>query len=469
MTPHRPLPRRVRIALVMVVAAAVGGGGWYAAGRGRAVQGEAHAVADEPKSVPPVAVEVVTPRPGGIDRVCVQPGTVEPFAAADLYAKASGFLAEQAVDIGSRVTKGDVLARIAVPEYDKQVDKDAADVRAAEAKVAQAAAAIVTAGAELGAATATVALSGAEVKSKTSYRAYRLKQRDRLKELLAERAIDAKLVDEQEDQYEAAAGAVLAAQEAVNAAKQKEAAARAKIEQAKADRAFAEAGVAVAKAQLARSAVLLDYRVVRSPYTGVVTKRSFHPGDFVRSADQGGAVPVLAVERTDIMRVVVQVPDRDVPFVSLGDPAVVEIDALPGVVYETRGAERVVVSRWANVEDPATRTMRTEVDVPNPDVVLRHGMYGRVTLTLQTGAPAAVRVPTGAVVGRGDRGKATVRVVRGDRVHAVPVVLGADDGVEVEVLSGLTPADQVIVRAAGPVDDGAVVTIAGATAPPAGH
>ena len=452
-------PRRwLKAAGFVAVAACLAVAGWLGVSRGG---GHAAAETGRPAAALPgaVAVEVVAPRPGGLDRVSVVPGTVEPFEAADLYAKASGFLAEQAVDIGSRVKVGDVLARIAVPEYDLQVKKDAADVRRTEAKVRQSQAAITTADADARSAAAGVALAQAELKSKASYRAYRQKQRDRIKGLFAQQAIDAKLVDEQEDQFEAAGSAELAAGEAVNAATQKLAAAKAKVEQARADESYAETEVAVAKAQLDKSVALLDYTVVKSPYAGVVTRRSFSRGDFVRSADSGGdRVPLLSVERTELMRVVVQVPDRDVPFVNPGDPAVVLIDALPGAVFQTAGTEKVAVSRLADSEDPQTRTMRTEVDVKNPDGRLRRGMYGRVTLTLEVGAAHAVRVPSGTLSAKAD-GKASVRVVVEGKARTVPVRVGSDNGVEVEILSGLTPADWVIVRSATPVEEGAAVSV----------
>src|SRR5262249_40951281 len=160
----------------------------------------------------------------------------------------------------------------------------------------------------------------------------------RIRGLAAQKAIDARLADEQEDQYQAAAAAELAAREGIASAGKKEAAARARGAQAKADLKHAEAEGATAKARLEESTGPLDYTGLRSPYTGVVTKRNFHPGDFVRSADTGGErVPVLAVERTDVMRVVVQVPDRFVPLVAVGAPAVVEIDALPGRAFKSAG------------------------------------------------------------------------------------------------------------------------------------
>src|SRR5207248_8836588 len=125
-------------------------------------------------------------------------------------------------------------------------------------------------------------------------------QRDRIRDLASRQALEQRKAEEEEDQYQAAVSAELAAGEAINAAKQKEAAAAARVKQAKADLKYAEAEVTLAKARLEKSRVMLDYTVIRSPYTGVVTRRSFHVGDFVKSADAGGErVPVLSVERTD--------------------------------------------------------------------------------------------------------------------------------------------------------------------------
>ncbi|MBN9118839.1 MAG: efflux RND transporter periplasmic adaptor subunit [Planctomycetes bacterium] len=442
--------------------------GWYVAAREKPASDDRAAGAASPSAAVPV--EVVAPVAGGLDRVCVQPGTVEPFESADLYAKVSGYLVEQTVDIGYPVRQGDVLARISVPEFEKQVKQDTAEVERAEAKVEQMTAAVTSAEADLGAATAGVALAQAEAKSKASYRAYREKQRDRFRQLAADRAIDQKLVDEQEDQFQAAVSADLAAGEAVNTAKQKVAAADARVKQARADLKYARAEVAVAKARLEKSEVLLGYTVIRSPYTGVVTKRNFHPGDFVRSADAGGErVPVLAVERTDLMRVVIQIPDRDVPFVDVGDAAEVAVDALPGMAFKTAGAEKVEVARLAASEDPRTRMMRVEVHLKNPTGKIRHGMYGRVTLRLQAGASEAVRIPSAALHGKAEGGKASVRVVRDDIAHVIPVRYGADNGTTVEVLSGLTLADRVVVRASGPVESGTAVAVGTASPAKSGH
>ncbi len=74
---------------------------------------------------------------------------------------------------------------------------------------------------------------------------------------------------------------------------------------------------------------MADYTKITSPYDGVITLRSFHRGDFIRSASEGGGVPLLAVARTDLMRVVIPVPDREVPFTNKKDKATIVLDALP--------------------------------------------------------------------------------------------------------------------------------------------
>jgi HlyD family secretion protein len=452
--------------LGITVVTLVGAAGWYAFARERDAS-DARPSAPSAAIIPPagVPVEVVAPRAGGIERVCVQPGSVEPFESADLYAKVSGYLVEQTVDIGYPVRAGEVLARISVPEYEKQVKQDTADLGRARAKVDQMSAAVTTAEADLGAATASVALAQAEAKSKTAYRAFREIQRNRIKDLAARTSIEGQLVDEQENQYQAAISADLAATESVNAAKQKEAAAGARIKQARADLKYATAEVEVAKAHLEKSQVLLDYTVIRSPYTGVVTRRNFHPGTngqpgaFIKAAEQGGLIPLLTVERTDLMRVVVQVPDRDVPFVDVGDPAEIHFDALPDVTFKSNGTDKVEISRRADSEEPHTRMMRVEVHLKNPTGQIRCGMYGQARLILRAGAPSAVRVPSAALSGKAEGGRASVRVVRDDIAQIVPVRYGADNGSEVEILSGLTLADRVIVRASGPIDNGTQVTV----------
>jgi len=451
------------LALLGVLACGV----WIVVFNGRPIWGKSAVAADTERphgsSGVVTVVEVVQPKPGGIDRICIQPGTVEPFESADLYAKVSGFL-KDTVDIGKQVHKGDILARLSVPEYEKQVDKDTAAVKHARAKLKQMEAHLVAAKAEAKAAEQLIAQVKIELKSKSAYRSYREKQLARIKKLDADKAIEAKLVDEETDRYEAAFEAENAAREAVTTAQLKSESAQAKVSRAEADIEDARAEIEVAQAELERAKVFLGYSIIPSPYDGVVTKRNFHPDEFIRSADASGdRRPVVAVDRTDLMRIVVQVPDRDVPFVDVGDPVEIEITALSGKPVTG------YVARKAYAEDPDTRTMRTEIDVPNPDGRLCRNMYGRVKLNLQKGSPTALRIPSAALIGHEGVEENFVRIVRDHRVHQVPVVIGIDTGVEVEILQGLEPNDRVILRSNGPVEEGTEVQEVIARAAKAGH
>ena len=408
-----------------------------------------------------VSVQVVHPRLGGIDRVCVQPGSIEPYEFADLYAKVSGILLSERdangklIDIGTRIKKGDVIAKISVPEYDAEVNKNTAELAHANARVEQFIANQDAAVANAKAAKAKIVLVTALLKSKTAYRQFRQKQYKRMQALLDEKAIDARLVDESMDNLESAIASEEAGKEAIVTSALDAEAAAARVEQAKADLKNAKAQVDVAKAELDKSKVLLSYTQIISPYDGVITRRGFFRGDFIRSAAMGAdKQPLFSVERTDLMRVVIQVPDRDVPFVDEGDEALIELDALPGASIKAK------VSRCAESEDLSTRTMRTEVDIPNPTGRLRRGMYGRATITLAGGTANSLTIPSSALSGDATNGNATVRVVRNDHAEIIPVKIANDNGIEVEVVSGLTPDDQVIVRTNSPIEQGTPVTIA---------
>jgi HlyD family secretion protein len=464
-SPSNPMaacaPRARKLWLIggaAVVAAALGV--WLLAFGGRPLMGKNSGESEEaaPQGNPNglTTVEAIKPRAGGTDRVSIQPGTVEPYESADLYSKVSGFLIQTA-DIGKRVKKGELLARISVPELDQQEKKDKALVANAEAKVKQMEAHVKAAEADERAARQYIPQAKIEAKSKAAYKSFRGKQLDRITRLYKDNAVEAALVDEEQDRYEAALQAEYAANEAVTTAQAKWEAARAKIAQAEADLAQAHAEVDVATAEWEKSKVFVGYTTITSPYDGVVTHRHYFPGDFIRAADAGGTtLPVISVDRTDKMRVVVQIPDRDVPFVDDGDPADFTIDALPH-----HAPFKGVVSRSAKAEDPSTRTMRTEVDVDNADGQLRRNMYGRVKLVLQKGSPNALRVPSTAFVTR-DGDEATLRVVRDGHVHFLTVETGIDNGKDTEVLTGLKPTDRVIVQAAGPIEEDSEVNVADA-------
>ncbi len=397
-----------------------------------------------------IRVQVVKPTRGGLEQTVRQPGSVNAFEWAALYAKVSGYLKTQRVDIGDSVKQGEVLAEIDAPELEAEVQQAAAALAQAQSEVEQMKARIVTAQAKWQASVANVTQTEAELGRATAQRVFREVQYRRIKNLFDLKSIDERLVDEKEDEMQAARSAEGAAKAAIVTAKADVAAAAATIEEAKANLKNSEAKVQVAQSVLDKDKVWAGYRTIVSPYTGVVTKRTFHLGDFIRGAERSGETPLLVVERIDLLRVVTLVPDEDVPWAVPGRPATVQIDALPGESFHG------VISRTAESEDPQSRTMRVEVDLPNPSGRLQPGMYGQVTIDLGTDRKAVV-LPVSCLVGPQKDGKAAVYVVREGKARLVPVKLGNNDGIHVEILAGLVLTDDVVCGSSQPLADGVAV------------
>ncbi len=401
-----------------------------------------------------VHVEVIHPAQGGLERTTTQPGSVQAYERARIYAAVSGYLKMQAVDIGDRVTKGQLLAKIDVPELEKQVKQYKAGLQQARAKVRQMEARVATARADLLAKKAKIKQADANIKSASAWLRFRKKQYERMASLLKLDSIDGRLVDEHQERYEAAVEAENAAKAARDTAVADEAAADANILQAQADVLEANAEVMVDEARIERGELMVAFSEIRSPCDGVITQRSMLPNEYVRAANESGtAAPLLSVERTDLFRVVVQVPDRDVPFTDPGDPAVIEIDALSGKKFPAK------VSRLARSEDPDTRLMRVEIDLPNPKGEICRGMYGRVTIILDR-PEGQVSLPSSCLVRKVEGEGPSVFVVRDNHAHRVRVKITADNGVWCAVSEGLSAKDDVVLKPVTGLTDGAEVVVA---------
>ena len=159
---------------------------------------------------------------------------------------------------------------------------------------------------------------------------------------------------------------------------------------------------------------------------------------------------LLTVKRTDRMRVIVQVPDRDVVITNVGDPASFDVDALGSQTFTG------TVARMGESEDPTTRTMRVEIDLANPKGQLREGMYGTATIVLEP-ISRNLTVPPACVMEHSGQTHGVVYIVSGGLVHRTQVELGADNGSLIEILSGVKLSDSVVVRSGVPLEDGLAV------------
>jgi RND family efflux transporter MFP subunit len=391
-----------------------------------------------------IAVTTVTPVYTDFERTTVQPGSVQAFKSAQIYCQVSGVVSEKVelADIGEVVKKGDVLAIIACPDLEKDVQQQEAAVKKAEATVEQLRAKVKTRRAEREAKKAAVVRADANFKSAISWTNFRVRQLNRYAGLEHSGSISKLVVDEAHEKLEAAKETQRAAEAAVPAAQAEEKAAAALVEEAEQDVQVALSQVEVARAQLNRAQVMLGFATIHAPFDGVISERNFFPGDFVRNAASGGLVPLFRIETTDRFRIVVQVPDRDVPYADKGDTAYVEIDAFPGDRFPGK------VSRIAKMEDPQTRLMHVEIDLKNENGRIVPGMYGRVIIVLDKSAHA-VSLPSCCLVHKSHDGKAKVFVVRKDksgneRAMLTRVRWGMDNGSQVEILSGVRPGDAVI-------------------------
>jgi RND family efflux transporter MFP subunit len=339
-------------------------------------------------------------------------GTITPYEQVTLYAKATGYLKYLKVDIGDRVKAGQLLAELDVPEMATAVAEKRAAVLKAEAAVDQARAAVEQSQAEL---------EFADINHK------RLKAiRDR----------DADVLPQQD----------------VDQARASDGVARAKLKSAETQVKVAEAALAGAKADLETLEALIQYSRIESPMSGVVTQRFVDPGALIQvaSASRTQAAPVVAIARLDRLRVMVDVPEPNVTHVHPGTPVTLAVASLPGEPFPAR------VTRVGTVLDPASRTMRAEVDVVNPGERLRPGMTVKVSLDTKR-TPNAVTVPASAVHSQG--AARTVFVVKGGMAELVKVKTGIEAPEWVQIVEGIRPGDQVIVAAAAELKDGVPVKV----------
>jgi RND family efflux transporter MFP subunit len=279
-------------------------------------------------------VETARPAVKTIHRKLKLPGEVLPFEQAALFARVQGYLESIPVDRGASVKAGDVLARIAVPEIEKQLAREKA---------------------ELGLCAPGVARDQAELRwRETTFK--------RLKDVAQKspNLVNQDSLDDAEGRFETA---------------------RAALE-------VTRAREAVLRAEMEKTQTQLDFGTIRAPFEGVVTERWMDPGDLV----QAGSTKLLQVMKIDPVRVRVHIPQSDVPAVRQDSRARVSIDELPGKTAE------VPVARLFWALNRNTKTMAVEMDVPNKDRAIRPGMFAHVAIELEARENATVLPAAALVV-----------------------------------------------------------------------
>ncbi len=492
----------LRLGVVLVVVLGLLGGGFAFIHHG--VDKATASASQPPESDEPVEasipVKIVHPRHDkSFTMTEKRPADVLPYFETDLVTRVPGYIEWMPYDVGSKVKAGEVLVKVAVPDLEARWEQRKADVKHAEAVVGQKKASVKVARTNWEAAKSRIDAARTRQRADEAYLAYREKQAQRYRGLLRDEAIDARLVDEQEDQRLAAFEKVNADKVAVISATEDANAAKAHIEQAIEEQHEAEANVKVAKAESDFAKAMLDYATIEAPYDGVIVHRNVkvNPGFFVQNAGSGQTTPLLTIHRNDIVTVVMRLPDLYAPYVTPETEAIFETSSLPGVKIHGK------VTRYppSLVTPEKDRTMLVEVDLWNrspkrleerlgdPNFIkglkkgmpgdprgglpvipkiegnlagreILPGMYGEMTLVLHKFENVHM-LPSQAVINKG--GNQYIYVVKDGKARLQQVKEQVNDGklVYVElldkeggVLGDLTGKEEVIISNQGELTDG---------------
>jgi len=328
------------------------------------------------------------------------PGTTSAFTQANIFARASGYIDKRNVDIGDHVKEGQLLAHITAPELDHQIAQAEATLGQTEAALRQ-------------------NQANADLSSATWQR-------------------DKPLVEK---------GWVTLQQGDVD---------RLGLQAQQAAVGVAQSNIAAQQAQLSVLRQRKDYQSVVAPFDGVITQRNIDVGSLVQ-ADATSGTFMFTIMQDNVIRTQVYVPQDEAFGLGPGVDAVVRVPEIPGRTFPGK------VTRIADALQPGTRTLLTEIDVPNPDGALDPGIYCTVELHIPRKVPSLI-VPADAIIFNADG--LHVAVLENGTAHFRKVTVTRDFGTSVEVSDGLKAGDQVILNPPVDLADGSKVQARAETPPP---
>ncbi len=391
------------------------------------------AAAKQEREALPVVLVAKTKRAPAVT-VLLLPGDITPVTEASIYARSSGYVRRRYVDFGDRVRAGQLLADIEAPDLDQQVAQARAALAQAEEQLGQTQAQLQQSKAQLELARVT---------------------RDRYVILVQKGALSRQDGDTQETNYRTSLATVGSFEASVKAA---------------------EENVRASRANLDRIIALQGYEKVTSPFAGVVTARLVDQGFFISTsgASQGpapmglgnntpgatGSSPgeLFRVAQIGTLRTLLNVPQTEAGTVHVGQGADVLVGEIPGRTFSGR------VTRTSNSIDLNSRTLLTEVQIPNPQGILLPGMYAQVRLRSER-ANSPLIIPSDAVIAGQEGLQVAMLAEPRDRqqdshakqIRIVPIEVGRDYGAQIEVTSGLEGWEYVVVNPSDVVREGALV------------
>src|ERR1700734_929696 len=334
----------------------------------------------ERETVPTVAV--VNPVSEKPDEDLILPGSLLAYEESPIYARTSGYLVRWYKDIGSRVTKGELLAKIDTPEVDQELNQAKATRQQIVAQM--------------------------QIAKITSDRWEALRKTD---------SVSAQEADQFSSAY-----------------------------------TQSQANLASADANVRRLEQLEGFKDVYAPFNGVLTKRNVDPGALINAGAQAVGRELFDLARVDPLRVYTSVPQAYAPYIKVGAKTFVTLQEFPGQKFSA------AVARTAESIDTNTRTLLTEVDVPNKDGRLLPGSFGEVHFAVGSNVNK-VTVPVNAMLFR-SQGAQVAIVGPDNKVQLRPINIGRDYGTTLEILGGVAPTDQIVVNPADSLENGQQVNVA---------
>jgi RND family efflux transporter MFP subunit len=341
-----------------------------------------HALANETERETVPNVAVINPVSEKPDEDLILPGTLQAYEDSPIYARTSGYLVRWYKDIGSRITKGELLAKIDTPEVDQELNQTKAT---RQQMVAQ--------------------LELAKISA------------DRWENLRKTDSVSAQEADQQASGYKQS-----------------------------------QANLAAADANVRRLEQLEGFKDVYAPFSGVLTKRNVDPGALINAGAGAAGRELFDIARVDPLRVYTSVPQAYAPFIKIGSKTYVTLQEFPGQKF------LAIVERTAESIDPTTRTLLTEVDVPNKNSRLLPGSFGEVHFAIGSGVNK-VTIPVNTMLFRAEGPRVAV-VGPDNKVQLRPINIGRDYGTTLEILGGVSPTDRIVVNPADSLEDGQLVNVA---------
>jgi RND family efflux transporter MFP subunit len=419
-------------------------------------QSELAAASENVRTSVPVVNVVKAERPGETSEITL-PGSTEAIEETAIAPRVSGYVRRRFVDIGSRVSAGQILAEIDTPELDREIQQARAEAEQARQDAEQARQEIAQARQQLEQARAVLKQGQAALLQARTNAELATVSWQRSANLLAQGVVSRQEVDERRTTLDVRRADIVAAEANISERQSNIKAQQANISAKESIFNSKRENVDARLANVSRLEALKGFSRVTAPFAGVITARQVDTGSLVSAGGAGeGGGGMFRLARTDVMRAIVNLPQTYAQLVNPGLEAEVEIRELSQQKFTGR------VARTASAFDQNSRTQRVEVILANENGQLAPGMFAQVKFSLTGAGDNILIIPASALVIGADGTRVAV-VGKDKMIRFQPVKVGRDTGGQIEITEGLEGGEDLVANPSQSLTEGMTVQIA---APP---